>query len=250
MSDTVRATTGTDDDLFHAVSPAHGARPPEQVARIRALLAEGAEVSAPDEQGATPLHRAVQAPYQDRDPLPSLEVVRALLESGADVHARDRIGVTPAARAVLLNDTSTQAAVDRSVAVLELLVEHGARLDGPCGDVMVGSFAHHSTTATPVYAFLLDHGAPTTAPLGVALRLDQYKDHQRRARSQIVPMLEAVGAPAHVRYTTTPWRHAPSGDAWSSRTTMMYRPTWKRSIAEPGRTLLPPVGRKTRLPYL
>ncbi|MFJ2238304.1 ankyrin repeat domain-containing protein [Streptomyces sp. NPDC087859] len=166
VSDTVRATTGTDDDLFHAVSPAHGARPPEQVARVRALLAEGAEVSAPDEQGATPLHRAVQAPYQDRDPLPSLEVVRALLESGADVHARDRIGVTPAARAVLLNDTSTQAAVDRSVAVLELLVEHGARLDGPCGDVMGGSFAHHSTTATPVYAFLLDHGAPTTDPAG------------------------------------------------------------------------------------
>ncbi|MEV7890419.1 ankyrin repeat domain-containing protein [Streptomyces sp. NPDC002817] len=235
--------TGTDDDLFHAVSPAHGARPPEQVARIRALLAEGADVSAPDEQGATPLHRAVQAPYQDRDPLPSLEVVRALLESGADVHARDRTGVTPAARAVLLNDTATQAAVDRSVAVLELLVEHGARLDGPCGDVMGGSFAHHSTTATPVYAFLLDHGAPTAdtdrlgntplhatvssarpqlvelllqrgadtaavnqlgqTPLGVALRLDQYNDHQRRARSQIVPMLEAAGAPAHVRYPPT-----------------------------------------------
>lgn len=235
--------TGTDDDLFHAVSPAHGARPPEQVARIRAPLAEGAEVSAPDEQGATPLHRAVQAPYQDRDPLPSLEVVRALLESGADVHARDRTGVTPAARAVLLNSTAPQAAVDRSVAVLELLVEHGARLDGPCGDVMGGSFAHHSTTATPVYAFLLDHGAPTTdtdslgntplhatvssaqpslvelllqrgadtaavnqlgqTPLGIALRLDQRNDHQRRARSQIVPLLEAAGAPAQVRYPFT-----------------------------------------------
>lgn len=235
--------TGTDDDLFHAVSPAHGARPLEQVARIRALLAGGAEVSAPDEQGATPLHRAVQAPYQDRDPLPSVEVVRALLESGADVHARDRTGVTPAARAVLLNDTAPQAAVDRSVAVLELLVEHGARLDGPCGDVMGGSFAHHSTTAGPVYAFLLDHGAPTTdtdslgntplhatvssarpqlvelllqrgadtaavnqlgqTPLGIALNLDQYNDHQRRARSQIVPMLEAAGAPAHVRYPHT-----------------------------------------------
>lgn len=231
---------GTDDGLFDAVNPAHGARPLEQVARIRALLAEGADVSARDEQGTTPLHRAVRAPYQDRDPLPSLEVIRALLESGANVHARDHAGVTPAGRAVLLNDTAPQAAVDRSVAVLELLVEHGARLDGPCGDVMGGSFAHHSTTATPVYAFLLDHGAPTTdtdglgdtplhkvvrsarpqlvelllqrgadtaavnhlgqTPLGIALHLDQYNDHQRRARSQIVPLLEAAGAPVHVAY--------------------------------------------------
>ncbi|MER6956675.1 hypothetical protein [Streptomyces sp. NPDC000618] len=235
--------SGTDDDLFDAVRPAHGAEPLGQVARIRALLAEGADVSARDEQGATPLHRAVQAPYQDRDPLPSLEVVRALLESGADVHARDRIGVTPAARAVLLDSTAPEAAVDRSVAVLELLVEYGTRLDGPCGDVMGGSFAHHSTTATPVYAFLLDHGAPTAdtdglgntplhatvgsaqpqlvelllqrgadtaavnqlgqTPLGIALHLDQHNDHQRRARSQIVPMLEAAGAPAHVRYPFT-----------------------------------------------
>ncbi|MEU4232610.1 ankyrin repeat domain-containing protein [Nonomuraea sp. NPDC026600] len=235
--------SGTDDALFDAVNPAHGAQPLKQIARIRTLLAEGAHVSARDEQGATPLHRAVQAPYNDRDPLPALEVVRALLESGADVHARDRNGVTPAGRAVLLNDTAPEAAVDRSVAMLELLVEHGARLDGPCGDVMGGSYAHHSTTAAPVYAFLLDHGAPTAVtdelgntplhatvssarpqlvelllrhgadtaavnqlgqtPLGIALRLDQYNDHQRHARSQIVPMLEAAGAPAHVRYPLT-----------------------------------------------
>ncbi|MFI1356530.1 hypothetical protein ACH4TV_23570 [Streptomyces sp. NPDC020898] len=234
---------GTDDALLDAVDPAHGAQPLEQVARIRALLAEGADVSARDGQDATPLHRAVRAPYQDGDPLPSLEVVRALLESGADVHARDRAGVTPAGRAVLLNDTAQQAAVDRSVAVLELLVEHGARLDGPCGDVMGGSFAHRSTTATQVYAFLLDHGASMTdtdslgnsplhatvssarpqlvelllqhgadtaavnhlgqTPLGIALHLNQNNDHQRHARSQIVPMLEAAGAPAHVRYPLT-----------------------------------------------
>lgn len=105
----------TDDGLFDAVSPVHDAQLLRHVARIRALPAEGADVSARDEQGATPLHRTVQAPYQDRDPLPWLEVVRTLLESGADVHARDRTGVTPAGRAVLLNNTAPIAAVDRSV---------------------------------------------------------------------------------------------------------------------------------------
>ena len=231
--------TGTHDALFDAVNPAHGTQPLEQVARIRALLADGADVSARDEQGATPLHQAVQASYGG-GPLPSLEVVCALLEAGADVHALDRIGVTPAGRAVVLNDTAPAAAVDRSVAVLELLVEHGAWLDGPTGDVMGGSFAHHSTTAAPVYEFLLDHGAPTAVadqlgntplhatvrsarpqlvelllqrgadtgavnqlgqtPLGIALQLPQRREEQQSARSQIVAMLEAAEAPAHVRY--------------------------------------------------
>ncbi|MCT9079550.1 hypothetical protein [Streptomyces fulvoviolaceus] len=74
--------------------------------------------------------RLLQAPYQDRDPLPSLEVVPALLGSGADVHVLDRVGVTPVGRAVLLDDTAPEAAVDRSVAVLGLLVRASTALRG------------------------------------------------------------------------------------------------------------------------
>src|SRR5215470_5030794 len=128
-------------DLFDVVSPTH-AEP--ALDRLRALLADGADLAARDGLGATPLHRAVQAPHTEDEPLPSLDVVRMLLAAGADVHAVDGVGVTPAERAVLYNDTMPAAAIDRSGAMLALLVEHGALLDGPISDVRGGSFAHHS----------------------------------------------------------------------------------------------------------
>lgn len=228
------------ESLFAAVEPDRGGDPAEGAARVRSLIADGADVSAHDEQGATPLHRAVKAPYGANGQLPSLEVVRALLECGADVHAVDKKGVTPAVWAVALNDSDPAAVVRRSVEVLALLVEHGARLDGLSRFTTGGSLAHNSCAAVPLYAFLLDHGAPTDAvddrgdtplhatvrsarpglvklllehgadnaavdglgrtPLGIALRLPEYSMEQRQARSEIVALLEAASAPAHVRY--------------------------------------------------
>ncbi|WP_198676712.1 ankyrin repeat domain-containing protein [Streptomyces atratus] len=229
------------ESLFAAVDPDRGGDPTEGAALVRSLIADGADVSAHDEQGATPLHRAVEAPYSANGPLPSLEVIRALLECGADVHAVDKNGVTPAVWAVALNDSDPAAVVRRSVEVLALLVEHGARLDGKVRSTTGGSFAHHSCcAAVPVYAFLLDHGAPIDTvddrgdtplhdtvrsarpglvkmlldrgadnaavnglgktPLGIALRLPDYSEKQRQERAEIVAMLQAVGAPAHVSY--------------------------------------------------
>ncbi|MGW2110846.1 ankyrin repeat domain-containing protein [Streptomyces sp. NPDC001948] len=167
-------------------------------------------------------------------------MIRALLECGADVHAVDNHGVTPAVWAVALNDSDPAAWTERSVEVLALLVEHGARLDGKIRSTSGGSFAHRGCVAVPLYAFLLDHGAPTDVvddrgdtplhatvrsarpglvklllehgadnaavnglgrtPLGIALRLPEYSMEQRQARSEIVALLEAAGAPAHVRY--------------------------------------------------
>lgn len=49
------------------------------------LIGNGADVSAPDAFGRTPLHRAVQSP----------EVVALLLRSGASVNAQDVFGRTP-----------------------------------------------------------------------------------------------------------------------------------------------------------
>ncbi|MEU2674721.1 hypothetical protein ABZ622_38980 [Streptomyces sp. NPDC007164] len=226
--------------LFAAVASDRGGDPAEGAALVRSLIADGADVSARDEDGATPLHRAVKAPYSAADPLPFLEVIRALLECGADVHAVDNRGATPAVWAVALSDSAPAVWAERSVEVLALLVERGARLDGPCGFTTGGSFAHHNGVAAPLYAFLLDHGAPTDAvddrgdtplhatvgsarpglvklllergadnaavdglgktPLGIALRLPEYSMEQRQARSEIVALLEAAGAPAHSRY--------------------------------------------------
>ncbi|MEV5205026.1 hypothetical protein [Streptomyces sp. NPDC053720] len=226
--------------LFADVASDRGGDPAEGAALVRSLIADGADVSARGEDGATPLHRAVKAPYSAADPLPSLEVIRALLECGADVHAVDNRGATPAVWAVALSDSDPAVWAKRSVEVLALLVERGARLDGPRGFTTGGSFAHHSCVAAPLYAFLLDHGAPTDAvddrgntplhvtvgsarlglvklllgrgadnaavdglgrtPLGIALRLPEYSMEQRQARSEIVALLETAGAPAHVRY--------------------------------------------------
>ncbi|MFE7044624.1 ankyrin repeat domain-containing protein [Streptomyces atratus] len=228
------------ESLLAAVTPAHGGDALEQATLVRSLIADGADVSARDEDGATALHRAVKAPYNSDDPLPCPEVVRALLECGADVHAVDKNGVPPAGWAVAFSDSDPAAWTERSVEVLALLVEHGARLDGKIRSTSGGSFAHRGCVAVPLYAFLLDHGAPTDAvddrgntplhvtvrsarpglvklllergadnaavdglgrtPLGIALRLPEYSMEQRQARSEIVALLEAAGAPAHVRY--------------------------------------------------
>ncbi|WP_185300073.1 ankyrin repeat domain-containing protein [Streptomyces finlayi] len=220
------------ESLLAAVTPAHGGDASDRAALVRSLIADRADVSARDEQGAAPLHRAVEAPYDGDGPLPSLEVVRALLECGADVHATDSKGVTPAGWVVARSGAEAEAQrVRRSVEVLALLVEHGARLDGPSGLRTGGSLAHHSDVTQQVYAFLLDHGAPIDAvddrgdtplhatvrsrrPELVKLLLERGADTaavdglgrtplgfaERQAQAETVAVLKAAGAPARVRY--------------------------------------------------
>jgi len=71
------AMTGLDRALFDAVADTSGTDA-ERAARVRALVAEGANPAARDKYGAALLHRAVTPWYQRHDPLPSLDVVRAL----------------------------------------------------------------------------------------------------------------------------------------------------------------------------
>ena len=82
---------------------------------IGALLGDGADVNAPDEEGETPLHRAAE-----HDNLPAVE---ALIERGADVGARDDKGRMPLHRAArrsnrpdviekLLNEGADASAMD------------------------------------------------------------------------------------------------------------------------------------------
>ncbi len=61
--------------------------PKRQVAMIGLLLESGADIHAPDKNGATPLHRAVRTRCA--------EAVECLLEAGADPTLRNKPGSTP-----------------------------------------------------------------------------------------------------------------------------------------------------------
>ena len=76
----------------------------------RTLLDGGADASAPDSAGMTPLHFAAQQG--------SLAVAHLLLEHGADVHAVDRFGNAPLWTAVFNGRGKGE--------LVELLLAHGS----------------------------------------------------------------------------------------------------------------------------
>ncbi|MGO8744852.1 MAG: ankyrin repeat domain-containing protein [Thermoguttaceae bacterium] len=80
------------------------------IARVRELLAAGADPSSADDDGWTPLHFAAQEQ--------SAEVVGILIVAGAVVNARDANGNTPLSRAVF----NSRGKGD----VIQLLRESGA----------------------------------------------------------------------------------------------------------------------------
>ncbi|MEP7183033.1 MAG: ankyrin repeat domain-containing protein [Betaproteobacteria bacterium] len=89
-------------------------------ARVRVLLAAGADRDARDADGATALMRAAHAGHAD--------VVRALLDAGADVNAADARGWGPLTKAVY------NAELDRGFAdIVRMLIDAGADVEAPIG---------------------------------------------------------------------------------------------------------------------
>lgn len=80
------------------------------IRRIRALLAQGADVNVRNAYGWTPLHVAAAGG--------DVSIVAMLLQHGADVHARSHIGATPLDNAAMRGGKR---------AVIELLLAHGAQ---------------------------------------------------------------------------------------------------------------------------
>ncbi|WP_413753980.1 hypothetical protein NRF20_36935 [Streptomyces sp. R-74717] len=93
------------------------------------MIAEGADISARDEDGATPLHRAVTTPWDSEVPLPCPETARALLERGADVHAVDSRGETPLGIALRLPQFSRTQRATRTE-IVAMLKAAGAPAHG------------------------------------------------------------------------------------------------------------------------
>ncbi len=112
-------------------------------AKVRALLAKGADPNAADEGGATPLNSAADEGHA--------EVVSILLAAGADPNLVGPMDRTPL----------TQAAYHGHEAVVGLLLAAGANVEGE-GDATPLMFAAHEGNATIVEA-LLKAGAKVDA---------------------------------------------------------------------------------------
>lgn len=125
-------------------------------AALESLLScSGSRPDAPNGDGSTPLHLAVEAAH--------LEAVQTLINGGAQVDARDSYGRTPLHLAAVI---AGEAVPERNQAIVELLLSRGARVG-----------AADSEGATPLHraAFwgnramaqrLVDCGADMRAPDG------------------------------------------------------------------------------------
>lgn len=128
-------------DVESESTPLHWAAENGLLRIAESLIANGALVSAPDQFGRTPLHRAVRYPGMvalllrsgaavnaadvfGRTPLhealPYPESVVLLIDSGADITARDFLGNTPLERTLRYGTGS------RNRQVIELLIAAGA----------------------------------------------------------------------------------------------------------------------------
>jgi ankyrin repeat protein len=94
-------------DLLDAVSS-------NDLARVRNLIDQGAEINERDIRGNTPLGRALSYNY--------IEIARVLLEKGADVNAANKEGYTP----LMLAVSSYAASRD---AMVSLVLSHGAKTE-------------------------------------------------------------------------------------------------------------------------
>jgi ankyrin repeat protein len=92
IADMVSALVGDDDDMVVWRNPNRPLPRPKNVDAVRALIENGAEIDARDDQGRTALHWAVLLAF---DSLDRTAFVELLLEAGADPSIADEEQITP-----------------------------------------------------------------------------------------------------------------------------------------------------------
>ncbi len=113
---------------------------------LRSLLKQKADVNAPQPDGATALHWAVQTD--------NLEAADLLLTAGANVKAQNRFGVTPLGI----------ACINGSARMMERLLKAGADPQAPLSDLGETPLMMASRTGNPeAVKLLLDHGVNVNA---------------------------------------------------------------------------------------
>ncbi len=145
--------------------------PERAEAAARLLLANGADLSRPENHGL--LHRTVCTPASG--------MVAALMEAGADPNELNKGGATPAMSCVMeLNrafarshdnpdDDSDEVAAEFVAENLRLLIEHGADVSESSPDEVNPLQIVFATEGSPesIKTMLLDAGAPADATIGV-----------------------------------------------------------------------------------
>ncbi len=114
-------------------------------AGVRAALRGGADVTAADADGTTPLHWAVHAN--------AAALVELLLDAGADVRAANRYGVQPIAL----------ACTNGNAAIVELLLDAGVDANTALAQAETALMTAARTGSLDVVELLLDRGANVNA---------------------------------------------------------------------------------------
>ena len=115
----------------------------QEVARL--LIEQGADVSAVDKDGTTPLHIASRNGHQ--------EVARPLIEQGADVSAADKYGTTPVHQAIWYGNQE----------VARLLIEQGADVSAADKDGTTPLHIDSRNGRQEVARLLIEQGADVSA---------------------------------------------------------------------------------------
>ena len=151
-------------------------------AGVRVALARGADISATDPDGTTPLHWAVHAN--------DATIVGLLIEAGADADAANRYGVRPL----------SLACTNGNAAIAELLLAAGADPDTALAEGETALMTAARTGALDVVRLLLEHGADVNGAESwrgqTALMWAAAEGHE-----QLIPTMLSYGADVSARST-------------------------------------------------
>ena len=145
---------------------------------LRLLLEHGADVNARTKDGETPLHIASM--------FGSLEVARVLLEHGADVNARKEDGRTP------LHSSNVTSIWPGAMGVARLLLERGADVNARAKDGSTPLHVASRFAELAVVRLLLEHGADVKAEDdrgGTALQAAEERDERHKDSDEVKKLL-------------------------------------------------------------
>jgi len=170
------------------------------LAAARALVAKGTDVNAPESDGTTALHWAVQRN--------DVDLVSRLLKAGARVNVKNAFGSTP----------MFEAALAGNAALLERLLAAGGDVESPNADGQTALMVAARTGQVEAVRLLLKRGASVNATERwhgqSALMWAVAQGH-----AEVVRELIAKGADVNLRSTVNNWQRQVTGEPRA-----VYRP--------------------------